>query len=61
MPDTTTEPRTPPATGGLEEAAPASGWRRLGWFVALWCASLGVWLAFAYGLRWVMRQVGIAG
>ena len=55
MPDTTTELRRRPG-----ESAPASGWRRLGWFVALWCGSLAAWLAFAYGLRWVMQQVGIA-
>ena len=38
-----------------------SGWRRAGWFVAIWCGSLAAWLVFAYGLRWVMGAVGIAG
>jgi hypothetical protein len=34
-------------------AAPAdrSVWRRVGWFVLLWGASLGAWLLIAYGLR----------
>ena len=58
MPDTTTEPGPPP---GGAAGRQGSGWRRVGWFVAIWCGSLAVWLAFAYGLRWVMRQVGIAG
>ncbi len=31
------------------------------WVAAIWCGSLAAWLAFAYGLRWVMQQVGIAG
>jgi hypothetical protein len=38
-----------------------SGWRRAGWFVAIWCGSLAAWYLFAYGLRWVMEGVGIAG
>lgn len=44
-----------------DSQAPGSGWRRAGWFVALWCGSLAAWLFFAYGLRWVMEAVGIAG
>ena len=43
------------------DTAPGSGWRRTGWFVAIWCGSLAAWLFFAYGLRWVMEAVGIAG
>jgi hypothetical protein len=58
MPDTTTEPGASSAGGA---GPPGGGWRRLGWFVALWCGSLAAWLLFAYGLRWVMEQVGIAG
>ncbi len=54
MPDTTTE--SGPAPGG----EPASAWRRIGWFAAIWTASLLVWLAFAYGLKWIMRLVGIS-
>ena len=54
MPDTTTE--SGPAPGG----EPAGVWRRIGWFAAIWTASLLVWLAFAYGLKWVMRLVGIS-
>ena len=49
-------PVTPDADGPRP-----SGWRRLGWFAAIWCGSLAAWLIFAYGLRWVMEQVGIAG
>ena len=44
-----------------DSQTPGSGWRRAGWFVALWCGSLAAWLFFAYGLRWVMEAVGIAG
>ncbi len=44
-----------------DDAPKPSGWRRFGWFVAIWCGSLAAWLVFAYGLRWVMEQVGIAG
>ncbi len=55
MPDTTTE--SGPAPGG----EPAGGvWRRIGWFAAIWTASLLAWLAFAYGLKWIMRLVGIS-
>jgi hypothetical protein len=61
MPDTTTELPSRPAAGRPGDDAPAGAWRRLGWFAAIWCGSLAAWLAFAYGLRWVMQQVGIAG
>ena len=60
MPDTTTELRGPAVGEKHARRAPAA-WRRLGWFVFLWCGSLAAWLAFAYGLRWLMEQVGIAG
>lgn len=62
MPDTTTELGAASADGGERRSGgQGSGWRRLGWFVALWCGSLAAWLLFAYGLRFVMEQVGIAG
>ncbi len=51
MPDTT--------TSRIPDNGPR-GWRRAGWFVAIWTGSLLAWLAFAYGLRWIMEQVGIA-
>jgi hypothetical protein len=50
MPDITTE---------ATDSGPR-GWRRAGWFVVIWTGSLLAWLAFAYGLKWVMRLVGIA-
>jgi hypothetical protein len=60
MPDTTTE-RDGPAVGETDGRRLSPAWRRLGWFVVIWGGSLAAWLAFAYGLRWVMEQVGIAG
>jgi hypothetical protein len=54
MPDTTTE------TGSASGGEPASAWRRLGWFALIWTGSLFAWLVFAYGLKWVMRLVGIS-
>jgi hypothetical protein len=54
MPDITTEPAEPRAEGS------PSVWRRAGWFAVIWTGSLLAWLAFAYGLKWIMRQVGIA-
>jgi hypothetical protein len=57
MPATTTDADSDRGS----EAGPPRGWRRAGWFVLIWTGSLLGWLAFAYGLKWVMRQVGIAG
>ena len=51
MPDITTD----------SERDASRSWRRIGWFLAIWTGSLLAWLAFAYGLRWVMEQVGLVG
>ncbi|MGB5211448.1 MAG: hypothetical protein WBN31_07960 [Gammaproteobacteria bacterium] len=57
MPDTITDARAGAKLSATADAnrvaAPKSRsvWQRLGWFALLWCASLGVWLLIAYGLR----------
>ena len=60
MPDTTTELEGP-AVGEKDGGRSSPAWRRFGWFVVIWGGSLAAWLAFAYGLRWLMRQAGLAG
>jgi cell division septal protein FtsQ len=45
MPDITTNPEPDSNRASRRHLG------RLGWFVVLYCASLGVWLLFAYGLR----------
>lgn len=45
MPDITTNPEPDRNRASRRHLG------RLGWFVVLYCASLGVWLLFAYGLR----------
>jgi len=53
MPDTIINAKSDAEEDTVAEASPAdrSGWRRVGWFVLLWGASLGAWLLIAYGLR----------
>jgi len=53
MPDTIINAKSGAEQDAVDQAAPkhSSGWRRVGWFVLLWGASLGAWLLIAYGLR----------
>ncbi len=52
MPDITTKPEDDSAVPRRKSL------RRLGWFVALYCASLLAWLLFSYGLRGLMGLGG---
>lgn len=39
---------------------PGPWWKRLGWFVLLWLGGVLALSAFAWGLRQVMRGVGMS-
>ncbi len=39
--------------------APRSFWKRLGWLLLIWAASVGALGLVAYGFRWVMGLAGL--
>ena len=41
-----------------ERKAHGSAWRRLGWFVLIWCASLAFWMGLAYGIKQLLGASG---
>ncbi len=43
-----------------EASSPAPWWKRFGWFVLLWAGGVLALGAFAYGLRWLMRGIGMS-
>ncbi len=53
MPDIIINAKSDAEQDAVAQASPedSSVWRRVGWFVLLWGASLGAWLLIAYGLR----------
>ncbi len=42
-----------------EQAAPREWWKRLGWLVLIWAASVAALGVVAYGIRLIMNAVGL--
>lgn len=48
-------------TGGEVRVRPGHWWRRVGWLILIWGASVGGILLLALLLKWVMRAAGLSG
>jgi len=42
-----------------EQPAPGPWWKRLGWLVLIWAASVAALGVVAYGIRLIMNAVGL--
>ncbi|RJG03537.1 DUF2474 domain-containing protein [Noviherbaspirillum sedimenti] len=42
-----------------EQVAPGPWWKRLGWLVLIWAASVAALGVVAYGIRLIMNAVGL--